>query len=33
VALALKSLAYERKGVRLSSHGELWEYVGACKGD
>jgi len=27
VALALKSLAYKRKGLRLSSHGELWEYV------
>jgi len=28
VALALKSLAYRREGLRLSSHGELWEYVG-----
>jgi HEPN domain-containing protein len=27
VALALKSLAYKRKGLRLSSHGELWEYA------
>ena len=27
VALALKSLAYKREGLRLSSHGELWEYV------
>jgi len=27
VALALKSLAYKRKGLRLSSHFELWEYV------
>lgn len=28
VALALKCLAYKREGLRLSSHGELWEYVG-----
>ena len=27
-ALMLKSLAYRRDGLRLSSHGELWEYVG-----
>ena len=27
VALALKSLAYKREGLRLSSHGELWQYV------
>lgn len=27
VALALKSLAYKREGLRLTSHGELWEYV------
>ncbi|MEM2302803.1 MAG: PaREP1 family protein [Candidatus Bathyarchaeia archaeon] len=26
-ALALKSLAYKREGLRLSSHEELWEYV------
>lgn len=26
-ALAVKALAYEREGRRLSSHGELWEYV------
>jgi len=26
-ALMLKSLAYRRDGLRLSSHGELWEYV------
>jgi len=26
-ALALKSFAYKRDGLRLSSHGELWEYV------
>lgn len=28
VALALKSLAYKRKSLRLSSHGELWEFMG-----
>jgi hypothetical protein len=27
-ALMLKSLAHRRDGLRLSSHGELWEYVG-----
>jgi hypothetical protein len=27
-ALILKSLAYRRDGLRFSSHGELWEYVG-----
>jgi len=27
-ALMLKSLAYRRDGLRLSSHGELWEYIG-----
>ena len=26
-ALAVKTLAYEREGLRLTSHGELWEYV------
>ena len=26
-ALAVKALAYEREGRRLTSHGELWEYV------
>jgi HEPN domain-containing protein len=27
-ALMLKSLAHRRDGLRLSGHGELWEYVG-----
>jgi HEPN domain-containing protein len=27
-ALMLKSLAHRRDGLRFSSHGELWEYVG-----
>lgn len=27
-ALAVKAIAYKREGVRLSSHGALWEYVG-----
>jgi HEPN domain-containing protein len=27
-ALMLKSLPHRRDGLRLSSHGELWEYVG-----
>jgi hypothetical protein len=27
-ALMLKSLAYRQDGLRLSRHGELWEYVG-----
>jgi HEPN domain-containing protein len=27
-ALMLKSSAYRRDGLRLSGHGELWEYVG-----
>ena len=26
-ALAVKALAYEREGRRLTSHGEFWEYV------
>ncbi len=26
-ALAVKTIAYEREGRRLASHGELWEYV------
>ncbi len=26
-ALAVKALAYEREGERLSSHGELWGYI------
>ena len=26
-ALAVKALAYEREGRRLTSHGELWEYI------
>ncbi len=26
-ALAVKTLAYEREGLRLTSHRELWEYV------
>jgi len=28
VALAVKGLAYKRRGLRLTSHGELWEFVG-----
>ncbi len=27
MALALKNLSYKRESSRLSSHGELWEYV------
>ena len=33
VALALKSLAYRREGLRLSSHRELWEYVDKLVGE
>ena len=26
-ALAVKAVAYSREGIRLRSHGELWEYI------
>ncbi len=30
-ALAVKAVAYKREGRRITSHGELWEYVSKLK--